>query len=204
MDNCPAKYNLPDYGNLHDRKSVRLRGYDYSKPGAYFITICTHDRQYNLGRSENGSIKLSPIGKIVEKYWKEIPEHFKHVALDAYIIMPNHIHGIIIITHKINSGKTKNNHRRGVKFNAPTNIISKYHSQISPKSGSLSVIIRTFKSSVTIWCKKNGFKNFNWQRNFYDRIIRHEKELHQIRQYILNNPKKWILEEENPQYWKRF
>ena len=243
MGHNTEKNNHSSNNDLPNRRSIRLKGYDYAKPGVYFITICTDDRQCNFGRSENSTIKLSPIGKIAEKSWEKIPEHFRNVALDRYVIMPNHIHGIIVITDKTVSDIIRENkcrgvkfnaptnnksqyfsegcndkhidnvgvqnfeplrtneikkNRRGVKFNAPTNNKSQYYSQISPKSGSLPVIIRTFKSSVTRWCKNNGFKNFRWQRNFYDRIIRNEKELLQIRQYIINNLLQWHLDHENP------
>ena len=123
----------------------------------------------------------------------EIPDHFKHIELDEFVVMPNHIHGIIII----------NDNRRGVRSNAPTepnNNINpeNYFSQISPQSGTLGVIIRAYKSSVTRWCRKNNYDQSIWQRNYYEHIIRNDKELYEIRKYIINNPMKWELDNEHP------
>jgi REP element-mobilizing transposase RayT len=188
-----------NHGNLNkdrsDRQLIRLKGYDYKKEGAYLVTICTFDRQCNLGIIDNGIIKLSPIGETVKKYWNEIPDHFDNVVLDKFVIIPKHIHGILVIDKKIKSDNVKDAKCRGVKFNAPTNTKNQYYSDISPEPGSISVIVRTFKSTITRWCKKNGFRNFRWQPNFYDRIIRNDKELSHVRQYIINNPLNWQVDE---------
>ena len=112
--------NRPLHKDHSDRRSMRLKGYDYTKEGAYFITICTNDRQCNFGIMKNGNMELSPIGKMVEKHLKDIPLHFENVKLDEFIIMPNHIHGIIVIDKKIKSDDIHNVKCRGVKFNAPT------------------------------------------------------------------------------------
>ena len=177
------------------RKSIRLKGYDYSKPGAYFITLCTSDHQCSLGRMENDRIKLLPVGEMVTKFWNEIPQHFEQVELDEYIIMPNHIHGILIIK-KYNQVGVQNfeplhdpNHRQ----------INRYQHVIPHSIGS---IVRSIKSAVTHWCRQNGFPNFRWQRNYYDHIIRDEKELDRIRKYIKQNPKKWQIDDDHPKCWK--
>jgi REP element-mobilizing transposase RayT len=192
-----------NHGNLNidlpDRQSMRLKWYDYRKEGAYFITICARDHNCIFGEITNGEITLRDLGRIAKNCWEEIPDHFENVVLDEFVIMPNHIHGIIVINSKIKSDNINNAKCRGVKFNAPTkNNKSQYYSDISPKPGSISVIIRTFKSTITRWCKKNGFRNFRWQRNFYDRIIRNEKELSHIRQYIINNPLNWQVDKNHP------
>ena len=179
--------------NKPNRRSIRFKGYDYTSPGWYYITICTHQQECIFGNIRNGEMVLSPIGKIAQKYWLEIPDHFKHVELDEFVVMPNHIHGIIII----------NDNRRGVRSNAPTepnNNINpeNYFSQISPQSGTLGVIIRAYKSSVTRWCRKNNYDQSIWQRNYYEHIIRNDKELYEIRKYIINNPMKWELDNEHP------
>jgi len=140
---------------------------------------------------------LSPIGKTAQEYWLQIPKHFNHVELDEYVIMPNHIHGIIVINDK------NVNIRRDVRSNAPTNANAKmnpenYYSRISPQSGSLGVIIRSYKSSVTRWCRKNKHDHFKWQRNYYEHIIRNDHELYEIRKYIINNPAQWQLDSEYP------
>ncbi len=177
--------------NISRRKSIRLKEFDYSSAGAYFVTICTHDKVSVFGEVTDGRMNLSTIGKIAESCWKEIPEHFEHVDLDYYIVMPNHQHGILFFTDHGN--------RRGVQLNAPTR--ANFFSQISPKKHTLSVIIRTYKGAVTRLCRLNGHADFKWQRSFFDRIIRNEDELNRIREYIVYNPLKWQLDKENPIHW---
>ena len=200
--------------NKQHRRSIRLREYDYTSPGWYYITICTHQQAVLFGDIKNGRIVLSPIGKIARGYWFQIPNHFKFVELDEFVIMPNHLHGIVIINNHPGNGdpgvsenladhdiRIGNNNRRGVRSNAPTNANinpQNYFSFISPKSGTLGVIIRSYKSSVTRWCRKNKFEYFQWQRNYYEHTIRNEQELYQIRKYIRNNPLKWQLDSEYP------
>ena len=133
---------------------------------------------------------LNEIGKTAEGFWKEIPNHFQNVELDYFIIMPNHLHGIIII----------NCTRRDVACNVSTiqNNISPMQN-ISPKKGSLAVIIRSFKSAVAKAVHESGLKHFAWQLRFYDRIIRNEKELYNIRRYIKQNPLRWELDKDKPE-----
>ncbi len=169
------------------RKSIRLKNYNYAANGYYFVTICTHEKQCFFGNITNGKIQLSTVGKIAQQYWSKIPQHSKHTYLDEFIIMPNHVHGIIIIDNPDNS-------RRVVPWNNPTDVerdLSQTMSKLSPKSGTLSVIIRSYKSSVTRWCRQNGDTVFQWQSRFYENIIRDEKSLNNIRRYIINNPAKW-------------
>jgi putative transposase len=161
-----------------------LKEYDYAQEGGYLVTVCTDQRKNPFGRIENGRMILSPIGESVKNFWLEIPKHFKNTKLDKFVIMPNHLHGIVIITEKC----------RGVQLNALTK--SRY-SQISPKKNTLSVILRTFKATVTTWCRKNSFANFKWHRNYFEHIIRNEKELNNIRQYVIYNPLKWAWDREN-------
>jgi len=149
--------------NFH-RRSVRLPGYDYSSIGGYFVTICVDDHSRNLGRFVNGKIFLSPTGRMAQEFWVKIPHHFPHVGLDQFIIMPNHVHGIITFVDEPPG--------RGVQSNAPTSgknhlIKTEYYSRISPVIGSLPVIIRTYKAAVTHWCRNNGSPNLSWQRNYY-------------------------------------
>ena len=153
------------------RKTIRLRDYDYSQAGAYFVTICTYNKECLFGNIIDGDIVLSPMGKIAYKFWLEIPLHFKSIKLDEFIIMPNHIHGIILITDQ----------GRGVKFNAPTRT-NNYYSRISPQKDTLPVIIRTYKSVVTHYGKQNGYEYFKWQRAYYEHVIRNEDDLNQVRE----------------------
>ncbi|MFZ2189428.1 MAG: hypothetical protein WA057_02085 [Candidatus Magasanikiibacteriota bacterium] len=257
------KYRIP---------SSRLDGYDYSQNGNYFITICVHEKQHYFGEVVNGKMKLSPLGLVAQKCWQEIPGHFHHVCLDEFIIMPNHVHGIININHGLASrfgecheccqwdkkrwGHFKNdahcNTNIDVKktsvddidgamsvcgvtwdggvasvetlqcnVSTPTNktthistqtptrqtstlnttnnaITTEFMSSISPKSGSLSTIVRSYKSAVTKTI--NGqcpYIKFQWQSRFYDHIIKNEIALHNIRAYIRNNPAKWWRDRNN-------
>jgi putative transposase len=167
---------------VHNRKSIRLQEYDYSRSGEYFITICTYDKKCVFGEAIEEKIRLSPIGEIAKKCWEEIPNHFSKVELDEYVIMPNHLHGIIIFNETV-----------GVEYIQP--LQNKYQRVISKSLGS---IIRSYKAAVTRECHKNNYSYFKWQSLFYDRIIRSHKELDNIRDYIIINPLKWYLDEENP------
>ncbi len=182
------------------RKPIRLGHYDYSEAGAYFVTICTSNRACILGDVTKEIAILSPIGQKAMEFWVEMPIHYENIQLDEFIVMPNHIHGIIIITDA--------NKNVGVQNFEP--LQNKFR-HIIPKS--LGSIIRTYKSALTNWCRKNGFSNFKWQRNYYEHIVRTEKELSRIREYIQNNPVNWALDRENPSsenfnlehdlYWQR-
>jgi len=117
------------------------------------------------------------------------------VQLDDFVVMPNHLHGIIIIGPNESHLRGDESHLRGdVQLNVPTG----FFSNISPKKGSLSVIIRTFKAAVTTWARRNDFPSFHWQRGFYEHIIRNQKDLDRIRAYIRNNPLQWALDEKTP------
>jgi putative transposase len=172
------------------RRSIRLVAYNYSLPGAYFVTICIKDRKSILGNIKNGNVDLSPIGEIAHQCWKEIPNHFNYVELDAYIVMPNHLHGIIIL----------NKDCRGVQLNARKKKTSNFYKSISPERVTLSVIIRTYKAAVTTKCRKRKYHFLEWQRNYYEHIVRNEDVLSRIREYIVNNPLQWKFDKENPDH----
>ena len=160
------------------RKSIRLKEYDYSADGYYFVTISTANGVTYFGNVKNGEMVLNEYGNIVNTQWVQLPQHYWNTKLDEYVIMPDHIHGIIII----------DNNRAGYKP-APT------HQHNVKKPYSLHEIIRGFK---TFTSKNINTLNttilFRWQRSFYDRIIRNENELHKIRTYILKNPLNWEIE----------
>ena len=172
----------------HHRRSIRLKGYDYSLAGTYFVTICVKERKCVFGDVQNSNVVLSPIGEIVYQCWNEIPNNFNSVKLYVFIVMPNHLHGIVVMT----------NDCRGVQLNAPTRNASNFYGLISPKQKTLSVIIRTFKAAVTTLCRKNNYHFFELQRNHYEHIVRNEDELNRIREYIINNPLQWQFDKENP------
>ena len=180
------------------RQSIRLKNYNYATNGYYFVTICTHEKYCFFGDVVNRKMQLSAVGKIAHQYWSEIPQHSKHTYLDEFVIMPNHVHGIIIIDNPDNTNRHDfkcNDGGRDVPWNAPTNDdewdLPEKMSKLSPKSGTLGVIIRSYKSSVTRWCRQNDDDIFHWQSRFYEHIIRDERALNNIRRYIINNPVKW-------------
>lgn len=172
------------YQNKYRIESTRLREWDYTNPWWYYITINTKDHVRWFGKIKDGKIVSNKLGDAVETFWKEIPVHYEDVELDYFVIMPNHIHGIIIL-----------NKGRDVACNVSTNEMA----VISPKKNSLSVVVRGFKSAVTKYAHENGIRNFSWQSRFYDRIIRNEKELYNIRKYIVENPVHWQLKKNIPE-----
>jgi putative transposase len=184
------------FRNTYRVESTRLKSWDYSWSGCYFVTIVVHDHVCLFGEVQNDRVLLSPLGQAVEVNWGEIPAHHHNVELDEYVVMPNHVHGIIIL-NEINDDAKAN--RRDVQLNVSTD---GGHSPISPKKGSLPVVVRTFKAAVTTWARANGCERFRWQGRFYEHIIRNENDLHRIRQYIQNNRLRWELDEENPEKMK--
>ncbi|HLG31580.1 MAG TPA: transposase [Ignavibacteriaceae bacterium] len=171
--------------SLHIRRSMRLKEFDYSNPWWYYVTICTYQKRKILGEVNNSKMILNEFGKIVEEKWLKTKEIRKNVDLDYYVIMPNHIHGIIIIE------STNNNVVGATRRVAPTK------GKVTLQPGSLGSIIGQFKSIVTKRLNKLTSKKdiTIWQRNYYDHIIRNENDLHRIRTYIHNNPLKWELDE---------
>jgi len=171
------------YHNEYRVKSTRLDGWDYSSPGHYFITISVRDRINYFGRVMGGTVELSDIGRITKECWKNIPMHFPHVGLDEFVVMPSHVHGIIIINSNINV--------------ETQNFASLPNNKFGPQSKNLGSIIRGFKIGVKKWATMNNI-DFQWQPGFYEHIIRNEKSLRNIRQYITENPAKWEFDLENP------
>ncbi len=179
--------------NIHNRRSIRLQGYDYSQSGAYFITICTQNRASLFGHVVDGKMILNDAGMATQQCWLEIPKHFPNTILDEFVIMPNHVHGIIVITD-INPPNV------GVQNFEPLQIESpriepkqNYYQKIIP--GSIGSIIRGFKIGVTKWFRQNTDVYHVWQRNYYEHIVRNQMELKRIREYIVNNPVNWQNDE---------
>lgn len=174
----------------HHRRSIRLKGFDYSQAGAYFVTVVTQNRLCVFGEIQNEMMILNDIGKMIENCWLDLPNRFPTIDVDEYVIMPNHFHGIIIITDQP-VGSTLVVDQTGVGT-SPT-----------PTVGD---IIGAFKSITTheyiIGVKRSGWSPFDrriWQRNFYEHIIRNDADLQRVREYIQYNPLKWNLDQENPQ-----
>ena len=185
----------------HHRRSIRLKEYDYSQPGWYFITLCTNNREMLFGDVIAGKMVLNDAGVFTTECWRDIPGHYPDVCLDEFIIMSNHVHGIINISENDenrNAG-AKNVRVQNVRvqnFEPLQNHGNKYQ-KIIPRS--IGSIIRGFKISVTKWFRQNTDIYTVWQRNYYEHIIRNEPELNRIRQYIIENQIQW----QNDKYFPR-
>ena len=186
-----------------NRRSIRLRGYDYTQSGAYFITICTYNRKDLFGEIIAGKMNLNDAGNITKQYWMEIPDHFPIVSLDEFVIMPDHIHGIIVINDNNSIGANDNcmvfnDDLMGANNNcirtnnySPLHQQQKHHHQKTPfrsPSKTIGSVIRGFKIGVTKWFHQNTNIDNVWQRNYYDHIIRNDEEIIRIRKYIKDNP----------------
>jgi REP element-mobilizing transposase RayT len=169
-------------------QSDRLQDWDYAAPGAYFVTICTQHKRPFFGEVVDDAVRLTPIGQIAEQEWTRNDTIRPNVSLDEFIIMPNHLHGIIFLSEDVETFCKTSLPRPDRDAQAKT------MSDISPRSGSLGVIIRSFKGAVTRWARTNGYPHFAWQRGYYDHIIRNPRDLDRIRRYIQSNPAKWALD----------
>jgi len=176
--------------NAKQRKTIRLKGYDYSQPGFYYVTVCTQDRKCLLGKIIDRKMVLNEMGEIVKKWWLEIPKRFNGVKLDEYQLMPNHIHGIIIIW--------RDNRVNGRDNRAPTlgKIIAYFKYQSTKQINQYLVGAGLIPPSGFI--PTNIIKKI-FQRNYYEHIICNENELNNVRQYIIDNPNNWEKDENNPQ-----
>lgn len=178
----------------HHRRSIHLPGYDYASAGAYFVTLVTAQRACLFGDVVNRVVVLNDLGKIADECWRAIPEHFPNVDLGAHIIMPNHGHGIIVIR-----ADELPNDVGAQQCCAPTPVETNENPhKINVKPGSLGAIIRSFKSAVSYRINKEHNITGIWQRNYYERIIRNEREMDAIWRYIESNPVNWNQDEENP------
>jgi len=172
------KYNPKN----HHRRSIRLPDYDYSQEGWYYVTLCVLGNKCIFGKLTDGQVQLYQYGRIVEDCWKWLAKQYTYVHLDEYVVMPNHLHGIIII---------RRDHKGGSRT-APTGNMTKYKS--------LSRLVGAFKTVSTnqVNIIRNTPGRKLWQRNYYEHIIRNEEELSHIRHYITENPVDWRKNEENP------
>jgi putative transposase len=170
---------MPYNPDIHHRRSIRLQGYDYAQPGAYFVTICAHYETPAFSTIHDGNVALTEIGKIIERCWHALPRFFSTIALDAYVIMPDHFHGIIII---------KNQNTCTISEPAPSTFC---HGTVA---GALGAMIQNFKSVSTRKINQQAQIRGRtvWQRNYFERIIRNEAGLNAARQYIADNPIKWL------------
>jgi putative transposase len=158
---------MPNDPHPH-RRALRLPGFDYSQAGAYFITVCTRNRIMLFGEMIDCDVRLNEIGMLVKQTWDNLPTHYDGIELDAFIIMPNHVHGIIILTDE-----------RKTRCGIPE-------------------IVRGFKTfSARPVNERGGRRGALWQRGYYEHVIRNEKALNRIRDYIVNNPAQWADDPDN-------
>lgn len=171
------------------RRSIRLKEYDYSQAGGYFVTICTYGGKCLLGNVITGEMRLSQYGEITNKFWHKIASHFPNAKTDVFVVMPNHIHGIIFITDERRGGVSPPHHSHQGEETSPL------------RKRTLGQIIAYFKYQTTKQVNQilNTAGTSLWQRNYYEHVIRDEKDLKQIREYIIHNPLKWELDSENPE-----
>lgn len=175
----------------HHRRSIRLQNYDYTQPGGYFVTIVTYQRDCLFGKIANEEMQLNNYGKIADEVWRAIPEHFPNVELSTYVIMPNHVHGVIVIRADENRMATNSSPSVGAQHVAPL-------PKQNVKPGSLGAIIRSFKSAVTRRIGRGHNITGIWQRNYYEHVIRNHEDWDRIHRYIESNPSRWAEDEENP------
>ena len=183
--------------DIHHRRSIRLKGYDYSQAGAYFVTICVHDRECLFGEIVDGEMRMRQFGHIVAAEWIRTAELRPEIELGEYVVMPNHFHGIVLITDTSYNGECCGDgaHCRGTARRAPT------EEQFGkPVAGSLPTIIRSFKAAVTK--RINEFRESPglpvWQRNYHEHIIRNEADYNRIAEYVIANPQRWIEDKLHP------
>ena len=220
------KYN----SEKHNRRSLRLQGYDYASAGMYFITTCTHQRECLFGEVVNGEMGLNALGQLVDAYWQRLPLHFPNLQLDAFIVMPNHIHGILVLTDGRGAALGNNEEpftenicpnatphsdalsKPGVAFGQMGSVNAKdglpNAAPLPPRlvSGSVGAIVLNFKSITTRTLNriKRSPGLSLWQRNYYEHIIRDDESLQTIRQYVQQNPLSWQqdqLHPDNPSRW---
>ena len=172
-----------------ERRSVRLKGYDYAQGGAYFLTVCTQRRETLFGLIEDGKIRLNAAGRMVEDAWARLPDRFSNLSLDSFTVMPNHIHGILLLTDDWPDEVP------GEGDDLPRGTME----------GSIGRIMQAFKSIATHqYC--DGVKTHSWpafpgklwQRNFYEHVVRDNDDLNRLRDYISQNPEHWNDDENNP------
>jgi REP element-mobilizing transposase RayT len=181
----------------HHRRSIRLKGYDYSQAGAYYVTIVTRQRECLFGEIVAGEMKLNNLGKIVQWEWLDLPKRYPFIVLGAFMVMPNHFHGILIFYESV--GAT----RPGLTKMIGSDLVGSPLPR-GPKPTSLGAIMAQFKSRVTkrLWKIPSLQGTPIWQRNYYEHIIRDEKDLQNKTDYIESNPSMWKEDDENPRRTK--
>ena len=177
--------------DLHNRRSTRLKAYDYSKAGAYFVTIVTQDRLCLFGDVIEDEMHVNQAGAMVSKVWEELPERFPTIGLDSFVVMPNHVHGIIVVRQRV-----------GVPLVGTQGDADRATTRVAPTLGD---VVGALKSIATVRYAQgvkagmwSPFRERLWQRNYYEHVIRNESELNRAREYIAGNPGLWDRDRENP------
>ncbi len=196
------KYGDPNHPVQH-RARMRLQGYDYSKPGTYFVTVVTQDRKCLFGEIRNDEMRLNDAGEMLRETLERLHERFQSIGVEQSVVMPNHIHGLIVIENSAMVSTRDTRPDEGEQ--GPTSEPSMVNRAATRAAPTLSDVIGAFKSMTTVeyirGVKSLGWPAFQgrlWQSNYYDRVVRNERDLQRIRQYILENPLKWALDTENP------
>ncbi|HUW58263.1 MAG TPA: transposase [Planctomycetota bacterium] len=182
----------------HHRRSVRLKGFDYAQAGGYFVTVCADKRRPVFGRISEGKLVLNARGQIVRACWQEIPRHFPQTELDAFVVMPNHVHGVIVI-HEQTDGRLSGDvgAQHAVPLQSEKASSARAFGELPARS--LPAIMRSFKSAVTRRIRERGGRRMRvWQRGYYEHVIRNNDDLNDIRRYIVDNPARWATDSENP------
>ena len=182
--------------SFHHRRNLRLPEFDYSQPGAYFVTIVTQNRKPFFGSITNGEMILNELGRTIADLWVAIPVHFPNVEPGEFVVMPNHIHGIIVITFGVGHDNEEGTLQETIVGATHASTIPKNTN--GPKSGSISAIIGSFKSAATklFHAIPEHSRERLWQRNYYEHVIRNERDYQAISDYILANPINWEKDEE--------
>lgn len=180
MDKYQNKYRIP---------STRLQNWDYGWSASYFVTICTENRKCYFGAIVQDKMHLSPLGTLAETCWYEIQHHAPGVELGPFVVMPNHIHGILTLNGKGNDTDNSVETRHALSLQLPSQTIGRNRFQNQGKN-TLSSIIGSYKSAVTKHAHRLGY-DFTWQSRFYDHIIRNADSYYKIQNYIQNNPMNW-------------
>lgn len=181
------------YKNQYRVESARLKGWDYSSPGVYFTTLVTMHRRCYFGHISDGELVLNALGQVAWNYFHQVPHHFSFVGVDTCIVMPNHVHGIIVI----NEGKTPET--QDIASLPPKCSYRVSSNQFGPQSNNLPSIVRGYKIGVSNYARNKNIP-FKWQKRYYDHIIRNGQEWNRTREYILTNPKRWAKDRENPDH----
>jgi putative transposase len=185
------------FKNKYRITSARLSNWDYSSNASYFITTCTANREHYFGTIVDAKMQLSSIGEFACECWKQIPNHFPHFYLDEFVVMPNHVHGLVMIEKPyidnnslspiVETGPARSLRKTGMVEPEDTPRHPRYQNQ---GKNTISSMVGSFKSAVTKYSNKNKLR-FGWQTRFHDHVIRDSEEFYSIRNYIINNPNTW-------------